>query len=262
MKKLLKNIHKTATFFGFDIIVLTTNLSSIPYFIKTLIEYYRKKQSTEKIKFNIQLLDRKKSAGEVYSHYFWQDLIVAKKIFESGTNTHADIGSRLDGFITHLLSFKLNVTIFDIRPLDFKFEGLTFRKLDLMKNIEPSLKEKFDSLSCLHTIEHFGLGRYGDPLNANGHEEGIQQIQKLVKPGGSLYLSFPVGKKITYFNAHRVIEPSDFYLKNLKEKFDVKEFILIDELCQVVCMTKDLFLKYDFSRHNYSCGIFILEKYD
>ena len=60
-------------------------------------------------------------------------------------------------------------------------------------------------LSCLHAIEHFGLGRYNDPIDVDGHIKGITNLVKLVSTGGYLYISFPIGQNDEiYFNAHRV----------------------------------------------------------
>ena len=61
-----------------------------------------------------------------------------------------------------------------------------------------------DSLSCLHTIEHFGLGRYGDSIDPKGHLKGLEQLKRMVKPGGRLYLSTPIGPQRVEFNAHRI----------------------------------------------------------
>ena len=33
-----------------------------------------------------------------------------------------------------------------------------------------------DSLSCLHAIEHFGLGRYTDPIDINIHIKGLTTL--------------------------------------------------------------------------------------
>jgi SAM-dependent methyltransferase len=59
----------------------------------------------------------------------------------------------------------------------------------------------------LHTIEHFGLGRYGDPIDPDGHTKGLEQLKQMVKPGGVFYLSTPIGPERIEFNAHRVFAP-------------------------------------------------------
>src|SRR5262249_34943075 len=63
------------------------------------------------------------------------------------------------------------------------------------------------SLSCLHVIEHIGLGRYGDPLDPSGAERAAKELQRVLAPGGRLYLSTPVGRERVCFNAHRVFAP-------------------------------------------------------
>lgn len=57
-------------------------------------------------------------------------------------------------------------------------------------------------------MEHFGLGRYGDTIDPDAHIKALKAFQRVLKPGGKLYLSVPVGKtnKIC-FNAHRIYRP-------------------------------------------------------
>ena len=64
-----------------------------------------------------------------------------------------------------------------------------------------------DSLSCLHAIEHFGLGRYGDTIDARGYEHALTHLAYLLEPQGTLYLSTPLGRERVEFNAHRVFAP-------------------------------------------------------
>jgi hypothetical protein len=56
------------------------------------------------------------------------------------------------------------VTLIDIRPLDIEVEGLSYINADIRSGL-PAHAAAFDSASSLHCIEHFGLGRYNDPLN-------------------------------------------------------------------------------------------------
>ena len=62
-----------------------------------------------------------------------------------------------------------------------------------------------DSVSSLHAVEHFGLGRYGDPLNFNGWQQGLISMSELVLPNGRLYLSVPISKRqMMELNAQRL----------------------------------------------------------
>lgn len=67
--------------------------------------------------------------------------------------------------------------------------------------------EQFDSAVSFSSLEHAGLGRFGDPLNPRGDLEAVQQIHCMLKPGGILFLGLPTstdGSSYIEFNAHRV----------------------------------------------------------
>jgi hypothetical protein len=98
-------------------------------------------------------------------------------------------------------------TIFvDYRPLMVQQSGLSCIAADI--NRLPFADLSVSSLSCLHVIEHIGLGRYGDPINANGAQLAAEELQRVVDVGGTLYLSTPVGRERVCFNAHRVFAPA------------------------------------------------------
>jgi len=64
-----------------------------------------------------------------------------------------------------------------------------------------------DSLSCLHALEHFGLRRYGDPIDPQGYERALASMAGLLKRGGVFYLSVPIGIDRIEFNANRIFNP-------------------------------------------------------
>jgi hypothetical protein len=259
-KSILRRINSILLFFGVNLSVLYHNLLGLAWYLRDLFQYHSQKAPAEKLVLNVQLLDKKSEAGDIHSHYFWQDLIVAKEVVKSGEEIHFDIGSRIDGFIAHILSSSISVSVFDIRPLEVYIEGLSFKRLDLSSKIPDELVSSCRSLSCLHTIEHFGLGRYGDLIDVDGHKKGIRQMSKLIAIGGYFYLSFPVGKEKVSFNAHRVLNPKNFFNEALKEDFSFDKFILVDELCKIYIMSIHDFLSYNFDAHDYSCGIFFLRR--
>lgn len=183
-------------------------LAYAPYgFAKYLCHALRFRQHyTGKMQLMPCVHDWKDSAGSTSSEYFWQDLLVAQLIHKANPRKHVDVGSRIDGFIAHVASFR-EVEVFDVRPLESEIPQVTFRQADLMVG-NSALSEITDSLSCLHAIEHFGLGRYGDPLNAAGFTLGLANLVNLLEPGGTLYLSCPSGDDVVHFNAHRALLPS------------------------------------------------------
>jgi hypothetical protein len=155
------------------------------------------------------LHDRYEEGGTTKSEYFWQDLLVARAIHAAKPLKHVDIGSRVDGFVAHVASFR-EIEVLDVRTISTAVPGVVFRKADLMDPTsvpETSGGGYCDSVSCLHTIEHFGLGRYGDPINPDGYKNGIANMAQLLKPGGTYYLSTPIGQERVEFNANWVFDP-------------------------------------------------------
>jgi len=152
------------------------------------------------------ITDKYSMAGAV-KNYFWQDLWAAKKIISSGVRNHYDIGSRLDGFIAHLLAAQIDVTMIDVREFPAEVEGLSTIVADatLLEQFEDN---SIHSLSALCSLEHFGLGRYGDPIDPEACFKCFAAIQKKMAQGGKLYISLPIGRERVEFNAHRVFYPS------------------------------------------------------
>lgn len=205
------------------------------------------------------LFDFDSASGSANGHYFHQDLFVAREIFKASPVLHLDVGSRIDGFIAHLCVFR-SVDVADIRALVSKVSNLNYVQVNMMEDVPDSMVGKYDSVSCLHALEHFGLGRYGDPLDAAGHLKGLYQLQKTLKNGGRLYLSVPIGNQRIEFNAHRV-----FAIKSVMEMVD-KYFLL--ENFHYVDDAGDLHENMSVSSVQagenygcqYGCGIFVLQK--
>jgi hypothetical protein len=194
--------------FGFNVKLFLWSLRGIPEFIIDLLNF----RSSYKGQLTLLpcLHDRYEEGGSTKHEYFWQDLVVAQRIFESKPVKHVDIGSRVDGFIAHVASFR-EIEVIDIRPLTTTIPGVVFRKGDVMnyRSLPGSDEDNgyCDSLSCLHALEHFGLGRYGDQIDSEGYLNGITNMAKLLKPAGVLYLSTPIGRERVEFNANWIFDP-------------------------------------------------------
>ena len=181
--------------------------------------------------------DKYAVAGSI-GNYFFQDLWAAKKIIKSGTKMHFDIGSRIDGFIAHLLAADIDVTMIDVREFPSKVERL-HTILDDATTLHQIPDNSIRSMSALCSLEHFGLGRYGDPINPEGCFECFYNIQKKMKRGGELYISVPVGMERVEFNAHRI-----FYASTIVENFS--------SLClrEFSCATEEK-IEYNVDIHKY-----------
>jgi hypothetical protein len=194
-----------------------------------------------------------KQAGIASGHYFHQDLLVASFIHEANPIRHMDVGSSIEGFVSHIASFR-EIEIIDIRPLQITAHPqITFTQGNLMA-LDPSLIETCDSLSCLHALEHFGLGRYGDPIDPQGHLKGFNNLQKMLKPGGILYISFPVGDEGVHFNAHRVFDTKE--ILGWSDQFTLQRFDFVDDLGD---LHKNISID-EVPHSKYGCGIYTLKK--
>ncbi len=257
----VKNIHYYLNLFGFYPRKFIYSTKGISPFIKNYFELKKQINSNNvfKIKsFHPCLDDRFDTAGSVPLHYFHQDLFVANKIFMSNPIKHTDIGSRIDGFVAHVASFR-EIEIFDIRKMNDKIKNVKFVQADLMdENFK--MENYCDSISCLHAIEHFGLGRYGDNVDVKGYLKGLNNIYKLLKQNGKFYFSTPIGKQRIEFDAHRVFSVK-YLLELFKGKYSLNSFSYINDqnvLFENVELNERV-VQNNFNC-NYGCGIFEMTK--
>ena len=204
--KILKTLNSFFKLFGIDIVRFFQTLRMLPSFFIVLCKFYLETKKELITNFPITKLYpclNDSQNLEIGGDYFHQDLLVSQQIFANNPKKHVDIGSRIDGFVTHVASFR-EIEVFDIRKVQGEIKNVKFTKLDLMCELNPALVDYCDSVSCLHVIEHFGLGRYGDAININGHVLGLENIYKILKKCGKFYFSVPIGEQRIEFNAHRV----------------------------------------------------------
>ena len=205
-----------------------------------------------------QLTDRTDDGGVAKGHYFHQDLLVARRVFERKPERHVDVGSRVDGFVAHLAVFR-EIEVLDIRPIKSDVQNIIFRQDDLM-NPSLGLRDYCDSLSCLHALEHFGLGRYGDPVDAEGYLKGFAALKTLLKVGGVLYLSVPIGPGRVEFNGQRVFSIRRV-ISLYEDDFELLNFSYVDDAGD---LHENIQLSIDRIDENcgvfYGCGIFELKK--
>jgi len=202
--------------------------------------------------------DRFRESGTASGHYFHQDLLVAQKVFGANPAKHVDIGSSIGGLVAHVASFR-PIEVFDIRPSSINVPNVRFRQADIMDN-NLGLDEYCDSLSCLHAIEHFGLGRYGDPVRVAGHRLAFHNLTRILETGGTLYLSTPIGPMRVLFDAHRVF-PVRYLVEMVGVAFDTVSFSYVNDRGELArdARLSDRDVDANFGCR-YGCGIFELRK--
>ena len=241
---------------GFDPRLTIRSPRGLPRYVRDLFHF--RSSYTGRLELRPCLHDWHEEGGITKSEYFWQDLLVARKIFEARPEKHVDIGSRVDGFVAHVASFR-EIEVFDIRPITTKVPGATFIQADLMNPVE-GMAGYCDSLSCLHALEHFGLGRYGDPIDPKGYERALVSMARLLKKGGIFYLSVPIGMDRVEFNAHRIFDPRVIVNLAMNNSLRLSALTVIRQGSVVEALALDEARLPDLASQRYALGIFTFVK--
>ena len=168
-------------------------------------------------------LSDRKTTAPFDRHYTYHTAWAARLVAQLRPAEHIDIGS-LHYFST-LISAFVPVRYYDIRPAQLKLPGLATGAVDICRLPWPS--QSIRSLSCMHVVEHVGLGRYGDRLDAAGDLAAMQELERVLAPGGNLLLVVPVGQPRVCYNAHRV-----YALEEIVRSFDdltLRQFALLPD---------------------------------
>lgn len=190
------------------IIKKAIRFSTIPFILK---DYFKFKRSIQHEnagdRFSISSLDfypciKDKTVTTGFDrHYVFHTAWAARKVKEINPKKHVDISSSL--YFSTIVSAFVPVDFYDYRPAKLNLSNLDSREGNLMSL--PFQDNTVESISCMHTIEHIGLGRYGDPIDPLGDVKAIKELIRVTAPGGSLLFVTPLGSKPKIeFNAHRI----------------------------------------------------------
>lgn len=183
------------------------------------------------------------------AHYVYQGAWAIRRIAALKPTQHTDISSNVTYVAS--LSAVVPVRFCEYRPPVITLPGLTTEHVNITSLPFPD--GSVPSLSCMHVLEHIGLGRYGDPVDPAGLETACAEISRVAAPGANLFLSLPVGKHRVCFNAHRVSDPE--YLPSLLSKgFTLKEFSVVTDDRRFLENVKPA----DFRNQDYACGLYWL----
>ena len=183
-------------------------------------------------------------------HYIYHPAWAARVLAETRPAEHIDISSILS--FCSIASAFIPIKFYDYRPAHLQLSNYASGFADLKKL--PFENDSIASISCMHTVEHIGLGRYGDELDAMGDIKAINELKRVVKPGGTLLFVTPVGKPKIVFNAHRIY--SFEQIKNYFEGFELKEFSLIPDEGGLIRNADPALVQ----QQEYGCGCFWFSK--
>jgi len=180
-------------------------LRSAYHFPGFLLEYLRFSHQGGAERFGgfsrmLPLLQDKTSTTPFEPHYTYHPAWAARILVERGVEEHVDIASTLQ--FCAIVSAFMPVKFYDYRPAQLRLNNLTSKHADLTDlDFET---DSVSSLSCMHTVEHIGLGRYGDPIDALGDRKAAAELSRVLAPEGTFIFVTPVGKPKAVFNAHRI----------------------------------------------------------
>ena len=151
-------------------------------------------------------------------HTFW----AMQCLKSSNPASHIDLGGLI--YFVGLASTICPISFYDIRKADIIVPNVTSYAADFTRL--PFETGSVKSISCLHVLEHIGLGRYGDTLDVTGDLKAAFELHRVVASGGQLLLVLPVGRPKVVFNAHRIYSYEQ--VMDMFSGFELKEFTLVD----------------------------------
>ena len=225
-------------------------IANSPLFFRNLFLYQKQAGKRLLIKDIYPQLHDRTGTSNFDAHYFYSTAWAFRRIISSATNMHVDIGSNLS--LCSLLSGVCPVCFVDYRPLFSNLENLYSVGGDLLAL--PFATQSVSSVSCIHVLEHIGLGRYGDSLDVQGTEKALFEIERILQSSGNLFLAVPIGKERICFDAHRIFFAST--IVNLCKNFSLIEYSGISD-------EGEFFQRIPincFDNSEYACGFFWFRK--
>jgi SAM-dependent methyltransferase len=192
-------------------------------------------------------LHERTSSTSFDPHYCYMGFWATEKL-RGGTAGHVDVASQISWVMA--LAAMRPVKFVDIRPFETHLPNLTVETGTVLSL--PFADRSVASLSCLHVVEHVGLGRYGDPLDPLGSEKAIAELARVLAPGGKLLFALPVGRERVSFNAHRVHAPRTIISHFRRGGLELASFAAVDD-------ERKFHSRIDpeqLSGADYACGMF------
>ena len=156
-------------------------------------------------------------------HYVYHPAWAARIVARNRPAYHVDISSTLH--FCSILSAFVPVRYYEFRAVDLGLSNLSCADGNLLAL--PFSDASVPSLSCLHVVEHVGLGRYGDPLRADGDQKAASELSRVLAVDGALLFVVPVGRPRVAFNAHRIYSYEQ--VLDLFPRLQLQEFALIPD---------------------------------
>jgi len=106
-----------------------------------------------------------------------------------------DVGSTGSIFPIILTYFGYQVYVVDVREYEWKPPPGVKVAIGDIRGTEFQ-SNFFDAVTAISTIEHIGLGRFGDPLDESGDRMAIIEMTRLLKREGEILMTVPFGRRV------------------------------------------------------------------
>ncbi len=201
----------------------------------------------------IPCLDERTGTITFDRHYVFHLAWASRILAQTRPAEHVDISSAL--IFPVIASAFIPMRFYDYRPADLRLNNLSSEHADLLALPFPDAS--IPSLSCMHVVEHVGLGRYGDPADPDGDLKAIKELRRVIAAGGALLYVVPVGRPRIMFNAHRVYG-YDSVVDSFPD-FELVQFALIPDSAEMGGLMVDAPPSL-VAAQDYGCGCFWFRK--
>jgi len=256
----MKNVPPIFSIVVFDEIKkIMINLYHLPGFYKELKKFRQLSRLKDQRRFLIKnrglypCLDDSTSETPFDTHYVYHLSWAARILEKTKPILHVDISSLL--YFSTIVSAFIPVFYLEFRPARLNLSNLSSGAANI--HYLPFKDESIESLSCMHAVEHIGLGRYGDPVDPEGDIKAIHELKRVLSPKGDLLFVVPIGSPKIMFNAHRIY--SYRQIRDYFQDFELMDFVLIPDNAYdrgVICNATEA----DCDEQVYGCGCFWFKK--
>jgi len=131
-----------------------------------------------------------------------------------------DVGSTGSQLPLMLAGLGYDVWTIDVRK--YEYDGIINDLNCVIGDIrETNFQDSFfDIVLAVSTIEHIGLGRYGDLIDKEGDVNAMKEIRRIMTNEGTLLMTVPFGRK-SISKLHRVYD--DVLIQILLNKFKIEK---------------------------------------
>ena len=188
------------------------------------------------------------------TQYEYHQAWAARCLAQINPKKHIDISSKITFNV--IVSAFIPIEFYDYRPARiYNLSNLECKSVDL--TCLHFHDNSIESISCMHTVEHIGLGRYGDKIDPDGDLKAIKELKRVLKLDGNLLLVVPVGKPRIQYNAHRIYS-YDMIMDYFRD-FELVNYSLIPDNAIDVGIINNATAD-ETNSQKYACGCFWFKK--